>query len=81
MADMNDLAAWLRAQLDVDQANAAPDSQARADVDAKRRIVDRCASEWGNDRVEALAEDVLRELALMYSARPDYRAEWQPLRA
>jgi hypothetical protein len=79
MADMSDLAAWLRTQLDIDLAAAAPDSPAMAEADAKRRIVDRCSSEWGNDRVEALAEDVLRELALMYSTRPGYRAEWQPL--
>lgn len=55
-----------------------------AEVDAKRRILDRCGEAYreqgiyGEDGQEQLAEDVLRLLALPYADRPGYREEWRP---
>jgi Family of unknown function (DUF6221) len=53
------------------------------EVEAKRAIVSRCAEAirdqgiWGEDGQAALAEDVLRHLAAIYSDHPDYRQEWK----
>jgi hypothetical protein len=54
-----------------------PDTPARiiADVEAKRRIVERCEHYDGD---ELVASDVLRHLATVYADHPDYRDEWRP---
>ena len=50
-----------------------------AEVDAKRRIVDRCEHyQTYEDYGWALADEVLSLLALPYADHPDYREEWRP---
>ena len=50
-----------------------------AEVDAKRRIVDRCEHyQTYEDYGWALADEVLSLLALPYDCHPDYREEWRP---
>lgn len=88
MAD--DLPNWLRARLDEDEAaldeglggpcegkglHLWPD-QARADIEAKRRIIDLATSvtEMSSETANAM----LRALALRYAGRPGYRVEWLP---
>ncbi len=58
-----------------------------AEVDAKRRLIDsylpeasktdeQVNEEWGYG--SALADDLLRLLALPYADHPDYRDDWRP---
>lgn len=101
---MDDLVTWLRGIWNEDEAalrtwlgNLPADSGAAdwvrrwlADLDAKRRILDRYADavarqgEWQEsptaaDVVATEYEDwVLRQLALPYADRPGYRDEWRP---
>jgi hypothetical protein len=52
-----------------------------AEVDAKRRILDRLRGEdgfWRNDITSGTAEPVVRLLALPYADRPGYRETWRP---
>lgn len=53
-----------------------------AEVDAKRRIVEKCAAVQDGLRddftADWLADDVLELLALPYAGHPDYREEWRP---
>ena len=84
---MDDLVKFLRARLDEDAepcegASEYVDcrdlSERRVrDVEAKRQIVDRCAS-IADGSAWDLAEEVLRLLALPYVDHPDYREEWRP---
>jgi hypothetical protein len=62
-------------------------ARALAEVDAKRRIIDRATGtrawaigESGRTAGTAvsLANDTLRALALPYTDHPDYRDEWRP---
>jgi hypothetical protein len=62
-------------------------ARVRAEVDAKRRIVDQCAgladmgfvgSEWPPGDMSELAAQVLSMLALPYADQPGYRDEWRP---
>ena len=63
-----------------------PGHSARAlrEVAAKRAILGLharaviCQGDWHEDGQEQLAEDVLRQLATVYSDHPDYRPEWAP---
>lgn len=53
----------------------------RADIDAKRAVVWRCAPLAGiqvRRQTRNLAGDVLRSLAAPYADHPDYREEWKP---
>lgn len=61
--------------------------RARADLEAKRQIVDECVSriESGDDGQGNLmtsgahcGEFVLQQLAVPYADHPDYRPEWRP---
>lgn len=52
-----------------------------AEVEAKRRILDRLRDERGfyrDDIASGTAEPVIRMLALPYAAMPGYREEWRP---
>jgi hypothetical protein len=88
---MEDLTAFLAARLDEDEEKAkivaesvGHKSRIPREVEAKCAIVSRCADAirdqgiWGEDGQAALAEDVLRHLAAVYSDHPDYRPEWKP---
>jgi hypothetical protein len=62
-----------------------PDHYSRvlADVEAKRRIVARCAETLAMDgsedhAVADLARETLRDLAGAYADHPDCRAQWRP---
>lgn len=47
-----------------------------AECEAKRRIVESYAEEYGPDVVR-VDHDVLRELASVHAEHPDYREEWR----
>ena len=50
-----------------------------ADVDAKLRIVEECVRTLDyEDHGHALANDILRLLALPYADHKDYRESWRP---
>lgn len=60
-----------------------------AEIDAKRRIIDRYLAgdtdmgsthgpDWNEPESRQLGEDVLRLLALPYAGQPGYRDEWRP---
>ncbi|MGC4769241.1 DUF6221 family protein [Micromonospora sp. DT44] len=54
-------------------------ARALAEVDAKRRTLDRCVHYLRyEDYGGPLAEEVLALLALPYAGRPGYRREWAP---
>lgn len=74
---MSDLVDWLRGVLDEDEADGS--YSVRADVAAKREIIDVCVeymweSEHGPD---PCARGVLRALASAYRDRPGWRDEWE----
>jgi hypothetical protein len=54
------------------------------EVEAKRRILGRCIQAradqgiYSEDGQAAVAEDVLKLMALPYSDRSDYQEEWRP---
>jgi hypothetical protein len=51
-----------------------------ADIAAKRAIVDECErAQRYEDHGWALADAVLRLLALPYQSHPDYQQAWRPL--
>lgn len=99
---MDDLIAWLRAQLDDDErmlraldetalngieSTAGWDvreyvERGLAEVDAKRRILERCEYELrtyiGSSSQVALAYLVLKQIALPCAGQPGYREEWRP---
>jgi hypothetical protein len=49
-----------------------------ADVEAKRRIVERCSAVDYAMPSTHLAHGILAELALPYASHPDYREAWRP---
>lgn len=89
---MNDLVEFLRARYGraAQGARALPHAigniqslwspdRLLADVDAKLRVVDECVRTIENeDHGHALAQHVLKLLALAFADHKDYRAEWTP---
>lgn len=53
-----------------------------AEVEAKRRVVERCTAVQGllldDFTAEHLADEVLALIALPYADHPEYREEWRP---
>ncbi|MER8220860.1 DUF6221 family protein [Streptomyces sp. NPDC094143] len=53
-----------------------------AEVEAKRRVIERCTAVQGllldDFTAEHLADEVLALIALPYADHPDYREEWRP---
>jgi hypothetical protein len=92
MTDFDDLVTFLRARLDEDEDDPGGWSAARvrAEVDAKRRIIDehhrsgvmcpRCSlgTEDGEIVFELDPCQTLRLIALPYAGHPAYRPEWAP---
>lgn len=59
-------------------------ARALRQVERDRRILDRCERAIrevgipGEDQSDAVADDIIRSLALPYAGHPDYRPEWRP---
>lgn len=91
---MTDLVAFIRARLDEREAwanalmqNAEASDLARQeglfalrDIEAKRRIIDRCENAFnaGDGGSRFLAADVLLLLVSAYENHPDFPKDWRP---
>lgn len=66
----------------LEQIAAHDPARVLREVEAKRRLIDRCERALGaldiEDPERVLAEDALDLIALPFSDRPGYREEWKP---
>lgn len=54
----------------------------RAEIEAKRRILDAVApsANWDWDAAAGCIDEILREMAYPYAKHADYREDWKPWR-